>query len=79
MKGFEDFSQYKPISLCNVIMKMVTKTIANRIKLVLPNLISANQSVFVPQRLITDNAIIAFEIFHYLKKKRQEGLSFFES
>lgn len=67
----EDFSQSWPISLCNVTMKIVTKSIANRLKLVLPDLISEQQSAFVPRRFITNNAIIAFEIFHYLTKKKK--------
>lgn len=52
-------------------MKIVNETVANRLKLVLPDLTSENQSAFVPHRLITDNAIIAFEIFHHLKKKKK--------
>lgn len=53
-------------------IKLVTKTMANRLKLVLPGLVSENQNAFVPRRLITDNALIAFEIFHFLKKKKKE-------
>lgn len=56
------------ISLCNVVL-IITKTIANRLKLVLLYIICDTRSNFVLRRLITDNALIAFECFHYMKKK----------
>jgi hypothetical protein len=58
-------SELRPISLCNVTLKIVTKTIANRIKTILPDIISPNQSVFLHGRLITDNTLMAHEIFHF--------------
>ncbi|MCH79708.1 ribonuclease H protein, partial [Trifolium medium] len=66
-------SDFRPISLCNVTLKIITKTLANRIKLILPEVISPNQSAFISGRLITDNTIIASDIFHYLSHTNRKS------
>ena len=63
----ERVSNFRPISLCNVIYKIISKAIANRLKPMLNSIISETQSVFIANRLITDNILIAFESLHHMK------------
>lgn len=66
----EDMTHFRPISLCRVIFKIVSKVLSNRLKSVLPCCISQNQSSFVLRQMIHDNALIAHELLHYLQSAK---------
>jgi hypothetical protein len=66
----ETMADFRPISLCNVIYKIISKCLINRLRPVLDDLICENQSAFIPGRLITNNAVIAFECFHKIQRSK---------
>ena len=60
-KNPERVTDYRPINLCNVAYKLASKAVANRLKLVLQDIICENQSAFVSEMLISDNVLVAHE------------------
>jgi hypothetical protein len=64
----ETLKDFRPISLCTVVYKVIAKCMVNRLRPILGELISVNQSAFIPGRLITDNALVAFECLHFIEQ-----------
>lgn len=60
-----------PISLCNIVYKIISKVLANKIKRVIDYIISDSPSAFILGRLITNNIMVAFVIMHFMKRKNK--------
>ena len=64
----EQISHLRPISLCNVAYKVITKTMTNTSNEIMESSITPNQSSFILGRQIVDNIIIYQEVLHSIKK-----------
>ncbi|KAK4386323.1 hypothetical protein Sango_2502900 [Sesamum angolense] len=64
------WTDYRPISLCNVSNKICSKIMNDRLSRILPRIIAPSQSGFVGGRLISDNILLAQELIHTLDEKR---------
>ena len=76
VKSPELICDFRSISLCNVVYKIVSKVLANRLKAILQFVIYENQSAFQAGRVITDNILMAFETLHYMKHHQRGKLGF---
>ncbi|KAL0318331.1 UNVERIFIED_CONTAM: hypothetical protein Sangu_1989300 [Sesamum angustifolium] len=63
-------ADYRPISCCNVIYKVITKIIADRLSPALMQLVDSSQAAFVGGRNITDNIFLAQEMVRQYSRKR---------
>lgn len=65
----EKMTQFRPINLCNVLFKMITKSMMMRLKKVMPKLIGPAQSSFIPGRLSADTIVVVQEAVHSMRRK----------
>eukprot|EP00253_Pinus_taeda_P004728 PITA_04728 len=66
--------RFRPIALCNVVYKIISKVVANRLKPLLLSLVSVEQSGYVEGRQILNNIIQAHEVVHSLTSNRKAGM-----
>uniref|UniRef100_A0A803NJP8 Reverse transcriptase n=1 Tax=Cannabis sativa TaxID=3483 RepID=A0A803NJP8_CANSA len=77
-KNFVAMSDLRPISLCNVLYKIISKVLASRMRDLIDDIISDTKRTFMPGRLMSENVMIAFEVTHYLKHKRKGKKGFMD-
>lgn len=66
--------KFRPIALCNVIYKLISKVVANRLKPLLPLLVLPEQTGYVEGRQIMDGIILSNEVLHSLKILKKPGM-----
>lgn len=67
------WADFRPISLCNVSNKVLTKLLVLRLAPLLPRIISPSQSGFIPGRVICDNVLLVHELVHDLDRRARGG------
>ena len=75
-KDLDYLANWRPISLLNTDYKIATKTIANRIKKCLPEIISFDQTGFMKNRYIGENVRLIFDVIEHLNATQKPGLFF---
>lgn len=62
---------FRPISLCNICYKIISRATTNRLRPVLDKVVDQFQSAFIPRRLILDNVVVSFECMHWIQNNRK--------
>lgn len=70
LEGDNRVEQFRPIALCNVSFKLITKIITTRLRTILEKVVYPTQVAFIPNRNITDNTILNHEIMHYMNGRK---------
>ena len=76
VKSLEFVIEFRPIALCNILYKLVSKVLANKLKKVLPHIISKSHNAFQSDKAISDNILVAFETLHHMKRKKSGKMGY---
>jgi hypothetical protein len=68
-------NDYRPISLLNCTLKLLTKLLANRLQTIIEKLIHENQYGFIKSRTIQDCLACPYEYFHHCHRSKKEVIA----
>lgn len=71
IQQLESFKDFRPIGLCNMLYKVITKVLANRAKKIPGDVISPFQSAFIKNICNKNNIIIIGEILSYIRQHKK--------
>ena len=69
VKSLDKVSDFQSIALCNILYKLISKVLVNRLKKIMPLIIFESQSAFQVDKAILDNILVTFEILHHMKQR----------
>ncbi|XP_010424688.1 PREDICTED: uncharacterized protein LOC104709832 [Camelina sativa] len=70
----ESLTEFRPISCCNTIYKVISRILAGRFKLFTAEAVQRNQVAFIPGRLLCENVLLAMELVTDFNKEGEKGL-----
>eukprot|EP00253_Pinus_taeda_P030823 PITA_30823 len=74
-KGANTFNRFRPISLCNIGYKLITKVISNRLRHILPKVIPESQGGFIHGRHLVDNFTLVQEAILSSQERKEQGMA----
>ena len=69
IKALLSVTKFRPIVICNILYKVISKVLANQLMRMLHKIISESQSAFQENKSILDNSLVAFETLHHMNTK----------
>ncbi|CAA7058378.1 unnamed protein product [Microthlaspi erraticum] len=66
--GAETLQNFRPISLCNTVYKVISRILSLRLKRLIPEVVQRNQVGFVQGRLLCENVLLASELVRDFNK-----------
>ena len=75
----EKMKDFRLIACCNLLYKVISKVLANRLKVIFPDAVEPNQSAFITGRLLQENVLFASELvngYHKTSTTQRSAIKF---